>query len=145
MLGQERLDAVGAEPGPVHVGEQRVCAAASRFLEPCLEGAPRERGQRRASLLSPFADASHMRAGAKMDGIPVEADQLGEAQACLCREQQQGVIAASEPCRTVGSGKDRLDLGARQEMHLTLVVTLARYREDSLVKGAVGRFLEGGE
>ena len=86
-----------------------------------------------------------MRAGAEMNGIPVEADQLGEAQACLGREQQQGVIAASEPCRTVGSGKDRLDLGARQEMHLTLVVTLARYREDSLDKGAVGRFLEGGE
>jgi len=49
------------------------------FLEPCMEGVPRVRGERRASFLSPFADASHMGAGAEMDGIPVEADQLGEA------------------------------------------------------------------
>src|SRR5712671_87593 len=104
MLGQERLDAVGAEPAPVDVEEQRARAAARRFLEPSMEGAPRVRGQRRTSFLSPFAEASHMRAGAEMDGIPVEADQLGEAQACLGREQQQGMMAASEPCRAIGSG-----------------------------------------
>ena len=86
-----------------------------------------------------------MRAGAEMDGVPVEADQLGEAQAGLGCEQQQGVIAASEPCRAIGSGKDRLDLGPRQEMHLRLVVSLARYREHALDKGAVGRLLEGRE
>ena len=38
-----------------------------------------------------------------------------------------------------------LDLGPRQEMHLTLIVALARYREDSLDNGAVGRLLEGRE
>src|SRR5262249_29817651 len=145
MLGQERLDAVGAEPAPVHVREQRTRAAARRFLEPCLEGASRIGGQRRTSFLSPFADASHMRAGAEMDRIPIEADQLGEAQACLGGEQHQGVIATSEPGRTIGSGKDYLDLGPRQEMHLTLVVALARYRDDTLDKGAVRRLLEGGE
>jgi hypothetical protein len=41
--------------------------------------------------------------------------------------------------------KDRLDLGARQEMDLTLVVALARYREDGVYQGAVGWFLEGHE
>jgi hypothetical protein len=55
------------------------------------------------------------------------------------------VIATTEPCRPIGRGKDRLDLGARQEMHLTLVVALARYREDALDKGAVSRLLEGHE
>ena len=34
-----------------------------------------------------------MRAGAEMNGIPVEADQLGEAQACLGREQQLPVLS----------------------------------------------------
>src|SRR5262245_8040680 len=47
--------------------------------------------------------------------------------------------------RAAVHGKDRLNLGARQEMYLTLVVTLARYREDALDKGAVGRLLEGYE
>src|SRR5271157_2021027 len=112
MLGQKRLDTVGAEPTPMHVGEQCARAAACRFLEPGLESSPRVRSQRRASFLSTFANASHMRAGADMDGIPVEANQLGEAQARLSSEQQERVIAASEPCCAIGNGKDRLDLGA---------------------------------
>ena len=86
-----------------------------------------------------------MRAGAEMDGIPVEADQLGQAQAGLGREQQQGVIATPEPCRAIWGSENRLDLGPRQEMHLTLVVAFAWYREDSLDKGTVDRLLEGGE
>jgi len=86
-----------------------------------------------------------MRTGTEMDGIPVEADQFAQAQTRLGREQQQGVIAASEPCRAIGNGKDRLNLGPRQEVHLRLIVALARNREDSLDKGGVGRLLEGGE
>lgn len=78
-----------------------------------------------------------MRAGAEMNGVSVEADQLGEGKACLGREKQQVVVAASEPCRAIWHGKDRLDLGSRQEMHLALVV--ASYREDSLDKCAVSR------
>src|SRR3979409_945929 len=54
-------------------------------------------------------------------------------------------MAAREAHGPIGRGKDRLDLGARQEMHLTLVVALARYREDALDKGAVSRLLEGHE
>jgi hypothetical protein len=41
------------------------------------------RGKWRASFLSTFSDALHMRAGAEVDGISVEADQLGQAQAGL--------------------------------------------------------------
>ena len=83
-----------------------------------------------------------MCAGTEVDGVPVEADQLGEAQARLGREQQQGVIAAAEPRRPIGRGEDRLDLGARQEVHLSLVVALARYREHALDQRAVRRLLE---
>ena len=86
-----------------------------------------------------------MRADAEMDGLSVKADQLREAQTCLSGEQEQCVITVPEPRRAVGSGKDRLDLGVRQEIHLTFVVALARYRENSLDQGAVGRLLEGGE
>ncbi len=42
-------------------------------------------------------------------------------------------------------GKDCFDLRARQKMHLTFVVPLARYRENALDMGAVGRLLEGHE
>ena len=77
MLGQERLDAVGAETAPVHIGEESTRSAPRRLLEPCLESDPRVRSQRRASFLPPFADTSHVSAGAEMDGFPVQADQLG--------------------------------------------------------------------
>ena len=83
-----------------------------------------------------------MRAGAEMNGIPVETDQLGEAQARLDRDQQQGVIAATEPRHPIGRGEDCLDLGARQEVHLSLVVALARYGEHALDQPAVRWLLE---
>ena len=70
-----------------------------------------------------------MCAGTEVDGVPVEADHLGEAQARLDRDQQQGAIAAAEPRRQIRGGKDCLDLGACQEVHLSLVVALARYGE----------------
>ncbi len=71
-----------------------------------------------------------MCAGAEMDGSPVEADQFGQAQACLDREQQHGVIAPSEPCRAIGSGQDRLDLGPRQTSLPT--VSLVRRQSSDL-------------
>jgi beta-phosphoglucomutase-like phosphatase (HAD superfamily) len=70
--------------------------------------------------------------GAEMDGVPVEAVQLGEAQSGLGREQEQSVVAAAKPRRAIGRGEDGLDLGTRQEVHLSLVVTLARDCEHTL-------------
>jgi hypothetical protein len=95
-------------------GNNALAPAPCRFLKPCWEDGWRVRGRRRASFLSPFADASHMRADTEMDGIPVEADQPGEAQARLGCEQRQGVITASGARRAIGSGKDRLDLRPRK-------------------------------
>jgi hypothetical protein len=50
-----------------------------------------------------------MCAGTKMGGVPVEADQFGEAQTGLDRDQQQGVISAAEPRRLIGRGEDCLN------------------------------------
>ena len=102
-------------------------------------------GQRRASFFPPLADTSHVSPGAEMDGVPVETDQFGEAQAGLNREQQQGVVAAAEPRRTIGHAKDCLDFGAGQEANLPLVVALAWDREHTLDEGAVSGLLEGHE
>src|SRR5579859_1417501 len=99
MLRQKRLDAVGAEPPTVHVGEQNCCSLLYRLLEPCLEGLPGDRGQWSSPLFSPFADTAHMSTGAEVDVVPVEANQFREAQACLGRNQQQCAIAATQPRR----------------------------------------------
>jgi hypothetical protein len=47
------------------------------------------------------------------------------------------VIAAAKPRRSIGRRENRLDLGARQEVHLSLVVALARYGEHALDQRAV--------
>jgi hypothetical protein len=52
------------------------------------------------------------------------------------------VIAAAEPRRPIGGGEDCLDLRARQEVHLPLVVALARYGEHALDQRAVRGLLE---
>src|SRR5262249_49607472 len=55
------------------------------------------------------------------------------------------MIPSSKPCRPVGYGKYGLDLCARQEMHLTLVMAFARDRKDPLDESTAGRLLEGHE
>jgi hypothetical protein len=84
-----------------------------------------------------------MRTGTEMNGFSAQADQLGEAQAGLGGEQQQCVIAPAEPRRPIGRSEGGFDLGTRQEIYLTLVVSLARYREHALDEGAVSRLFEG--
>src|SRR5436309_2966179 len=81
---------------------------------PRLKGSASVRGERCAAFLPTFADASHVGTMTEMHRSPLKGDQLGKTQACLGGKQQQGMIAASEPCCLVRSGKNRLDLGARQ-------------------------------
>ena len=78
-----------------------------------------------------------------MDRFPIQADRFRHAQTGLDCKHQQGVVALAEPRRLIGRGEDCFDLGAHQEMHLALVVSLAGYREHALYKGAVSRLLEG--
>src|SRR5215467_6291893 len=87
MLGQQRLNAVGTEPAPVHVREQGTRSAPHGLLNPCLKGTSSARGERRASFLPTFADTSHVGTGTQMYGVQIETDQLGKAQACLRSEQ----------------------------------------------------------
>src|SRR5262245_49090611 len=115
------------------------------LLEPCLKDRSSVRGKGRASLFPTSGGNSHVGASGQMHVVPIETDHLGDAQACLRREQHQGVIAASEPRRAIGRGKYCLDLGTHQEMHLPLVVTLVRYRQNPLDQSAVGWLLKGYE
>jgi membrane carboxypeptidase/penicillin-binding protein PbpC len=79
------------------------------------------------------------------DGVPVEADQLGNAQAGLDTKQEQGVITTPDPGRSLRHGKKRFDFRPRQKMNRPLVMALARYRQNPLDMGTMRWFLEGGE
>ena len=47
-------------------------------------------------------------------------DQFGDPQPGLAGQQQQGVVAATEPGGAVGSGQQGVDLGGGQEAHHAL-------------------------
>lgn len=55
MLGQERLDAVGAQSAPMQVGEQGASAASLRLVDPGMEGELGVPCQWGASFLPAFA------------------------------------------------------------------------------------------
>lgn len=111
-------------------------------MEPCSNDGAHIRGERRASPLSIRAHAPYVGAGAEFDRVPVEADQLAKARSGLGGALQQGVVAAAEPRRPVRYGEDRFDLGARQEVHLSLVMLIARNREDALDESAASGLFE---
>jgi len=85
-----------------------------------------------------------MRPAAESRILAVQPDQLRKPQARLHGEQQQCVIAPSEPGRLVGTSEDSIDLDAGQEMQLALVASLRWYRQHTLNMGAVRRRLERG-
>ncbi len=103
---QQRLNAVRTEPPSMPIGEQGGCSTPGRLVQPCLDRSACVGGERRTSLFPSFTGASHMSSGAEMDGVPVQADQLGNAQACLGGKQQQSVIAA--PSHVDRSGAARI-------------------------------------
>lgn len=140
MLSQQRLDAVRAELASLQVGEQGAGTMPRRLIEPSLKCDSGVSCQRGTSLFAAFTHAPDMRTDAEMNGFPAQADQLGEAQARLGRKQQKCVVTAAQPRRPIGRSEDGFDLGTRQEIHLTLVVSRARYREYALNEGAVSRW-----
>lgn len=70
------------------------------------------RRERRAPFLASLTEAADMGASAQGDRVPVEVGQLRNAQASLDAEQKERVVTAADPRRSVGCGKERVDLGA---------------------------------
>ena len=99
----------------------------------------------RTPFFATLPDATNVRASCYDDSVTVEADQLGESQARLNGEQQQGKVATPNPCRSIRCCKERFYLRSGQELNEFLVVPLTGYREYALDMGAVCWLLEGGE
>jgi len=127
-FADEILDGIGAEAAAVDAWEKGLGTAPARFPQPLFQHGDCGGGQRRAPFLASFAEATDMRAPPQDDGVPVETDQLRNAQSGLDAKQEQGVISPSDPCRPVGHGKEGLDLGPCQKMNLLLAVALGWYR-----------------
>ena len=74
-----------------------------------------------------------------------ECDHLGDPQARLEHEEQEGVVAPPRPSRPVGAPKERLDLLEREERDDCLLESLLGDGEHTLDDGRRGRLPKGGE
>src|SRR2546425_5305876 len=80
-----------------------------------------------------------------MDVLNKKAGQLGQAQASLEGEQEQGVVTSTDQGGAVGSGQEGLDLGPVEEGDQGALEALERDGEDALDERGVFGVVEGCE
>ena len=82
--------------------------------------------------------------GAETDIVGFQTGHLGQPQAGLHREQQQGMVAPPGPRLLVWRRKQSIDLRSGQVTHLGARVSLAGNRQNPLDLAGVIRQFEGG-
>jgi hypothetical protein len=83
-------------------------------------------------FLAALAHASDVSAGAELDVAAVERDKLGDTQARLKRQHEDGTVASAGPRRDVRSCDDSLDLVASHVVDDPYLVALRRHGEHAL-------------
>ena len=104
------LDGVAGERAAGPGGEQRPGGIAAELGEPGPQHLDGLGGERGGPVLAALAVAADVRPGAEVDVLAVQAGELGDPQAGLDGEQEQGVVAAAEPGGAVRGGEQRVDL-----------------------------------
>jgi hypothetical protein len=77
--------------------------------------------------------------------LPAEGSQLGDAQPGLEADEEERVVAASDPSGDVWGAEKGIDLTVFKELHDPTLEALARNREDALAEERVGWICEGNE
>ena len=93
-------------------------------------------------MFSALSLAVDMRTSSQNNVLATQACQLGDPQASLYGEQQQGSVAAAYPSGKVGCPQKGVNLFPIQKFDRPPFVAFGRHREDSLTMQRMGRFLE---
>jgi hypothetical protein len=83
--------------------------------------------------------------GTESHVLPPEGNQLGDAQPGLETDEEERVVAPSDPSGEVWGAEDGIDLTVLKELHDPTLEALARNREDTLAEERVGWICEGDE
>lgn len=135
VLGEEAFDGISAELSAPAGREERLERLALSFSQP---GSERRHGrgrQRRDPLLAALAEAAHVGTAAECHVLASQPDQLRDPQAGLDRDEQQGVVAPTDPAGAVGTGQEGVDLVLGQELHDGAFGALGRYIKDTCDEG----------
>lgn len=96
-------------------------------------------------MLPALALALDVRAGSQMDVAETQAGELGDPQAGLDGEHQQGVVAPSGSAVAVGAGQQSVDLGGGEEGDGGPLAPLGWDGKDSLDRCRMFRVAQGSE
>jgi len=129
--GDQVFDRVAGERGAAAGGEERIAGAATAFLHPGFQDCRGLPGQRCGSLFPALAGASDVGAGAELDVLVAQAGELGDAQAGLGGDVEQGVIPPSGPGVLAWSGYQGFELGMGQVADLVVLAALGRDGQDA--------------
>ncbi|MDB5773799.1 MAG: hypothetical protein JWM42_4173 [Burkholderia sp.] len=143
MLGQQVLHAMDAQTTTSGAGKQHVTITALRLSQPGIEHGECGFGDGRASFLASFADHAYVGTGPKDEILALEPCRFRQAQPCLHRHQQKGVITPARPSALIGGGKQGIDFGTGEKGNQGARKSLAGNGENPLDLCGIGRYLEG--
>ena len=138
----QAFNGIAAELSASDAGKKRLVRSAMAFPHPGFQHLYGFWTERRASMFSALAQTVDMRTRSQDNVLASQAYQLGDAEAGLHGEQEQGPVAAPYPSGKVGSPQNGVDLFPVQKFDRPSFVAFGRHREDSLTKQRMGRFLE---
>jgi hypothetical protein len=129
---------------PVRVGNSGSVGLAGAFDQPGGEHGLGVGGERDGALFSALAVAVDVRAGAEHDIAAVEADELGDAQAGVDGDGEDGAVAPAFPAGLVGGVDERGRLVGGEVADGAFLVAFGRDREHASDRGGVLGVAQGG-
>src|ERR1700726_3273688 len=119
-------DTEARQRSSARIGKGERVRRSVEFREPCLQDLCGLSPQGDRALLATLAVEAERRAGAEADLRALQGADLGHPGAGVVEGEDQGVVASAGPCRTIRSGENCLDLGARQGADHPSITPLVR-------------------
>lgn len=132
VLPNEAFDGIATESPATTAGKEYVRILAALLAHPLAQHGNGLRCQRRTAFLAAFSETAYMSTGSEMYILTAQLRQFRDSQCGLHSEQQQGVIATTDPTLTVGLGEKNSDLIERQECDESAVEAFMRDGQDAL-------------
>jgi len=112
------MHTVGAKTRAAGIGKENLAVAARWFAEPGSQHGDRGLGERYTPFFATLSDHANVSTWTEYYVLACQPGHFRQTKPCLHRDQEEGVIAPTEPGLLIGRGDQCLDLRTREEMHL---------------------------
>src|SRR3990170_4753852 len=143
MAGHQTLDRIPTQPPAATARKHRSLRLARTLPKPHLHDPGCFLAKGSASLFSPLPLTAYVGSCPQDHVFASQSDQFGYPQPRLNRDQQQGLVPASDPSRCVGRGDKGLNLLAGQVFDRPALVAFVRDGQDLTTPVGLPRLVEG--